>query len=81
MLTEALLKDLLMAGLNASGFSEKQRWELYEASEYARHHFRVSPMLKYWPFEVLGRKKTVEEDVVEVRALLSSLFCSSNPSI
>ena len=66
LLTEALLHDLLMAAVNALGFSEKQRWELFEISGYARSRFRVSPLLQYWPFEVLGRKPNVEEDVVEV---------------
>lgn len=66
MLTENLLHDLLSAGLNAPGFSEKQRWELYEMCDYARHHFNVSPLLQHWPFEVLGRKMRVEEDVLEV---------------
>ena len=59
-----------MAALNAPGFSEKQRWELFEISGYARSHFRVSPLLQYWPFEVLGRKPNVEEDVAEVRSHL-----------
>ena len=66
LLTEALLHDLLMAAVNAPGFSEKQRWELFEISGYASSRFRVSPLLQYWPFEVLGRKPNVEEDVVEV---------------
>ena len=66
VLTEALLHDLLMAALNAPGFSERQRWELFEISGYARSHFRVSPLLQYWPFEVLGRKPNMEEDVREV---------------
>ncbi len=70
LLTETLLHDLLMAALNAPGFSEKQRWELFEISGYARSHFRVSPLLQYWPFEVLGRKPNVEEDVAEVRSHL-----------
>lgn len=65
-LTEDLLKDLLSAGLNAAGFSENQRWQLYETCEYAKHHFIISPMLQHWPFEVLGRKVRVEEDVLEV---------------
>lgn len=65
-LTEDLLKDLLSAGLNAAGFSENQRWQLYEACEYAKHHFMVSPILQYWPFEVLGRKVRIEEDVLDV---------------
>ena len=66
MLTQQLLKDLLMAALNAPGFSEKQRWELFQGSEYGRVNFRLSPLLKYWPWEVLSRKVHAEEDVVEV---------------
>ena len=66
MLNEELLHELLSAGLNAAGFSEKQRWELYEIGDYARHHFLLSPLLQSWPFEVVGRKARKEEDVVKV---------------
>lgn len=66
LLTEDLMKDLLMAGLNAAGFSEKQRWELYETSDYVRHRFAMSPLMQWWPFEVLCRKPRIEEDVVQV---------------
>lgn len=65
-ITEDLLKDLLSAALNAAGFSERQRWELSEATDCARHHFRISPLSRWWPFEVLGRKPHMDEDVVEV---------------
>ena len=65
-ITEGLLKDLLSAALNAAGFSERQRWELSEAADHARHHFRISPLSQWWPFQVLGRKPHVDEDVVEV---------------
>lgn len=65
-ITEELLKDLLSAALNAGGFSERQRWELFGATDYARHHFRISPLSQWWPFEVLGRKPHMDEDVVEV---------------
>ena len=68
-ITEDLLKDLLSAALNAGGFSEKQRWELSEATENARHHIRISPLSQWWPFEVLGRKPDMDEDVVEVSVL------------
>ena len=69
LLNERLLHNLLSAGLNARGFSEKQRWELYDMCQYGRHQFIVSPLLQYWPFEVLGRKTHVEEDVLEVCTL------------
>ena len=71
-ITEELLKDLLSAALNAAGFSEKQRWELCEATDHARHHFRISPLSQWWPFEVLGRKPHMDEDVVEVRMGISA---------
>ena len=64
-ITEDLLKDLLSAALNAAGFSERQRWELSEATDHARHHFRISPLSQWWPFEVLGRRSHMDEDVVE----------------
>lgn len=65
-ITEDLLKDLLSAALNAAGFSERQRWELSEATDYTRYLFRISPLTQWWPFEVLGRKPHVDEDVIEV---------------
>ncbi len=69
-LTHALLQDLLLAGLNASGFSESQRWDLVQAAEWAGEKIRISPLARWWPFEVLGRKMGVEEDVVEVSLAL-----------
>ena len=70
-ITEGLLKDLLSAALNAAGFSERQRWELSEAADLGRHHFRISPLSQWWPFEALGRKPHVDEDVVEVTFVLA----------
>lgn len=35
-------------------------------SEWAAVGVRVSPLAKWWPFEALGRRKRVDEDVVEV---------------
>lgn len=74
--SDKLLKDLVMAGLNAYGFSERQRWEIYTAAQsvLGREVFRVSPFAKVWPLETLGRGKAFEEDVVEVSNLLESLF-------
>jgi hypothetical protein len=76
LLTEQLLKDLLMAGLNAPGFSEKQRWELFEMTDYAKRQFRVSPLLQHWPFEALGRKPHMEDDVIEVSQSCFALLLS-----
>lgn len=78
-LTEDLLKDLLSAGLNAAGFSENQRWQLYEACEYAKHHFIVSPILQHWPFRALGRKVKIEEDVLKVKPLPLTFFFPPSP--
>ena len=75
-ITEDLLKDLLSAALNAGGFSEKQRWELSEATDCARHDFRISPLSQWWPFEVLGRKPHMDEDVVEVSVCTPISWCS-----
>ena len=77
-LTENLLNDLLMAGLNAHGFSERQRWELRQAAGFVGTRIAMSPLAQWWPFEALGRKAGVEEDVVEVSnmALPLPLTCA-----
>ena len=76
-LTESLLNDLLMAGLNAHGFSEKQRWELRQAAGFVGSRVAMSPLAQCWPFEALGRKAGVDEDVVEVSGLVPIPLISS----
>ena len=68
-LDEGLLKELVLAGLNAYGFSDSQRYQLYVASipVLGPHWIHLSPLMSKWPFEVVGRKAGFEEDVVEVR--------------
>lgn len=68
-LNDSLLRDLVMAGLNAYGFSDKQRWEIHQTAApfLGREMFRLSDLARGWPFETLGRKRGMEEDVVEVR--------------
>ncbi|KAL8963389.1 MAG: hypothetical protein Q9193_000342 [Seirophora villosa] len=63
-LSESLLTELLYAGLNAPAFSEQQRWHLCQAGGPAGERIRMSPLAPYWPFDVLGRKAGVDEDVV-----------------
>ena len=67
-ISESLVTELLLAGLNAPGFSEQQRWQLCEAAERVSDKIRLSPLASVWPFEVLGRKAGADEDVVEVSA-------------
>ena len=67
-----LLRDLLSAALNARGFSEKQRWELHQTAELVNRGFLISPLAAYWPFQALGRKRGIEEDVVEVGTVFFS---------
>lgn len=81
-INQALLTELMIAGLNTPGFSESQRWELVQVSEYVGRQVKLSPLMKWWPWEALGRKAGSEEDVVEVcsiyfvrfRTVLSSLL-------
>ena len=40
------------------------------AAKWAGEKIRVSPLARWWPFEVLGRKVEVEEDVVEVSLII-----------
>lgn len=72
-LTENLLNDLLMAGLNAYGFSDRQRWELRQLAGMAGSKVPMSPLAQFWPLEAVGRKAGVDEDVVEVSKLVHSL--------
>ncbi|KAL8778570.1 MAG: hypothetical protein Q9194_001925 [Teloschistes cf. exilis] len=65
-LSESLLTELLYAGLNAPAFSEQQRWQLCRAAHPVDQKIRMSPMAPYWPFQVLGRKAGMDEDVVKV---------------
>ena len=76
-LNPALLKELLSAALNASGFSEMQRSELNAVVDPAHRVFLISPLTKWWPFQALGRRRGIEEDVVEVSPLfLESIILS-----
>lgn len=70
-LNEGILFELMNAGLNAPGFSEKQRWQLIQAAGFTGNEIRISPLAKWWPWEALGRKVKAEEDVIEVRGSLS----------
>lgn len=70
--SESLLEELLRAGLNAPAFSERQRWELCQAAEEVSQKIRLSPLAKWWPFHVLGRKTGFDEDLVEVSCSLGS---------
>ena len=64
-LSEALLQELLYAGLNCPGFTEKQRWELTRCCGVVGLGVRISPLAMYWPFKFLGRKANVPEDLME----------------
>ena len=67
-LNNSLLLELLSAALNAAGFSERQRWEIYNAvgKDLEVHKaFLISPLAQHWPFEAMGRQRGIEEDVVK----------------
>ena len=74
-ITESLLNEVLMAGLNAPAFSERQRWELRHTAEDVGEKIRLSPLTACWPFEVLCRKAGSDEDVVEVSLFSFSDCC------
>ncbi|KAL8839443.1 MAG: hypothetical protein Q9176_004439 [Flavoplaca citrina] len=64
-ISETLLIDLLYAALNVPAFSEQQRWRLRKAASTTGAKVRMSPLAEVWPFEVLGRKVSIDEDVVQ----------------
>ncbi|MCJ1466219.1 hypothetical protein MMC07_004838 [Pseudocyphellaria aurata] len=78
-LTQSLLTDLMLAGLNAAGFSEKQRWELVQAAEYVGGEVKLSPLMKWWPWEALGRKVGSEEEVIKFYASLFKSHPATTP--
>ena len=65
-LNDALLQDLLYAGLNAPGFSESQKWKLAIAAGYAGNEVRMSQQCENWPYHTIGRKANWDEDVIRV---------------
>ena len=65
-LNEALLKDLLYAGLNAAGFSEKQKCHLVIMADFYGNDVRMSQQCRTWPFFSIGRKVNWDEDVMRV---------------
>ncbi|KAI9737921.1 MAG: hypothetical protein M1834_009291 [Cirrosporium novae-zelandiae] len=69
-LNDRLLKELVYAGLNASGFSEQQRFLIVDTALPYSQDVRVSPFLAYWPFETVGRKADMEEDIIAYYANL-----------
>ncbi|KAI9721267.1 MAG: hypothetical protein M1812_002429 [Candelaria pacifica] len=64
-INEQLLIELVYAGLNAPGFSEGQRARLVRSADWVGGRIRISPLASVWPFEVLGRKADIDEDVIE----------------
>ncbi|KAI9701230.1 MAG: hypothetical protein M1836_001899 [Candelina mexicana] len=64
-MNEQLLTELVYAGLNAPGFSEGQRAQLVGSADWVGGRIRISPLASVWPFEVLGRKPDIDEDVIE----------------
>ncbi|KAL8950327.1 MAG: hypothetical protein Q9222_003632 [Ikaeria aurantiellina] len=79
-LSESLLTELLYAGLNAPGFSEQQRWELCLKAGPVGTKVRMSPLAQYWPFEVVGRKAKMDEDVVNFYAQCLKRHPHTNPT-
>ena len=65
-LVESLLLELLYAALNVPVFSELQRLTFIDLAGHVGQQVKYSPLMITWPFEVLGRKKDWDEDVVGV---------------
>ncbi|OAP56924.1 hypothetical protein AYL99_09036 [Fonsecaea erecta] len=53
-LDNKLLMDFVFAGLNAPGFSERQRADIVESSQALACGFRISKHARYWPFQTLS---------------------------
>ena len=64
VLNMELFESLVTAGLNAPGFTEQQRVKI---SEHGNFKIPFTDLSQAWPFQALGRKSDVPEDVVAVR--------------
>ena len=64
-LNDDLLEELLYTCLNCPGFSERQRFELTRCSGVIGLAVRISPLAKDWPFNVLGRRPDIPEDLMD----------------
>ncbi|OAL24296.1 hypothetical protein AYO22_05672 [Fonsecaea multimorphosa] len=53
-LDNKLLMDFVFAGLNAPGFSERQRAEIVKSSQALACGFQTSKHARYWPFTTLS---------------------------
>ncbi|MCJ1390316.1 hypothetical protein MMC18_003174 [Xylographa bjoerkii] len=73
-LTSELLMDLLYAGLNAPGFSEKQKWELCQVADWAAKAVAISPLTRGWPWLVLARKPDWDDDVIMYYAQILNAY-------
>ncbi|MCJ1288080.1 hypothetical protein MMC26_007433 [Xylographa opegraphella] len=73
-LTSELLTDLLYAGLNAPGFSEKQKWDLCQVADWAAKAVAISPLTRGWPWLVLARKPDWDDDVIMFYAQILNAY-------
>src|ERR1700761_3814237 len=53
-LSNQLLMDLIFAGLNAAGFSERQKAMIVHACQAVGHGFPISRHAATWPFQTLS---------------------------
>lgn len=66
-LTEDLLSDLLQAGLKAPGFSEQQKWHLWQGLlPFSQRIARVSTLSEIWPWLALSKTPGRDEDIIRV---------------
>lgn len=70
-LTSQLLQELLTAGLKCSGFSESQKAELIDATEYrVKVEVYVPGIARIWPFEALCFRPGASEQLLAVDIIL-----------
>lgn len=66
-LTEDLLSDLLQAGLKAPGFSEQQKWHLWQVLlPFSQRIARMSTLSEIWPWLALSKTPGRDEDIIRV---------------
>ncbi|KAI9670802.1 MAG: hypothetical protein M1829_004691 [Trizodia sp. TS-e1964] len=81
-LNVGLMNGLVLAGLMCPGFNERQKLELTRVAQYQGEPFGITKLAYHWPFEVLGRRADVPEDVLKLYAgLLYEASASSIPTL
>ena len=73
-LDQKLLMEFIFAGMNCAGFGERQKFELVTAAKYWGGGVKISPLACFWPFDVIGRRYGLDDNMVKASLTLPPLL-------